>query len=174
MGLLLNQGADIDSKDNSLQTALHLAAEQNHKAVVLLLLEKGADVDIQDIGGQTPTDRAQKNGHTEVEELLRHRPLVEGPPIKGTNSLLRSNDLQPPKPPLFGQHVCRDFRATIVDFFIKANRECHLVKKVSVYDMLYNQGPDSIMRDAARGIMEKDKPEHNFRWHHLSANNVRE
>jgi ankyrin repeat protein len=41
-GLLLE--AEVDAKDNSEQTALHLAAEGGHTEVVKLLLEKGAEI----------------------------------------------------------------------------------------------------------------------------------
>ena len=44
MRLLLEKGADIDAKTVGRKTALSLAAQTGHKAVVQLLLEKSADV----------------------------------------------------------------------------------------------------------------------------------
>jgi ankyrin repeat protein len=42
--LLLEKGADLESKDNrNGQTPLSWAAERGHEAVVKLLLEKGAE-----------------------------------------------------------------------------------------------------------------------------------
>ena len=43
--LLLEKGADVESKDRYGQTPLSWAAEKGHEAVVKLLLEKGADVE---------------------------------------------------------------------------------------------------------------------------------
>ena len=41
--LLLEKGADVESKDDVGQTPLSWAARGGHKAVVKLLLEKGAE-----------------------------------------------------------------------------------------------------------------------------------
>ena len=48
MKLLLEKGADVESKDQYGQTPLSWAAENGHEAVVKLLLEKGADVESKD------------------------------------------------------------------------------------------------------------------------------
>ena len=46
MKLLLEKGADVESKDREYgQTPLSWAAEKGHEAAVKLLLEKGADVE---------------------------------------------------------------------------------------------------------------------------------
>ena len=48
MKLLLEKGADLESKDDYGQTPLSWAAENGHEAVVKLLLEKGADLESKD------------------------------------------------------------------------------------------------------------------------------
>jgi ankyrin repeat protein len=49
MRLLLQKGADVDSKDKrNDRTPLSLAVEKGQEAVVKLLVEKGADVDSKD------------------------------------------------------------------------------------------------------------------------------
>ncbi|QYT04235.1 Ankyrin repeat protein [Trichoderma simmonsii] len=68
--LLLEQSADIDSKDNGEQTPLSLAAENGHEAVVGLLLEKGAKAESKDKRDRTPLSLAAKNGHDTVVKLL--------------------------------------------------------------------------------------------------------
>ena len=49
MKLLLEKGADLESKDREYsRTPLSWAAENGHEAVVKLLLEKGADLESKD------------------------------------------------------------------------------------------------------------------------------
>ena len=68
--LLLEKGADVDSKDDTGRTPLSWAAENGHEAVVKLLLEKGADVSSKDKYGQTPLSWAAENGLEMVMKLL--------------------------------------------------------------------------------------------------------
>jgi hypothetical protein len=69
--LLLEKGADLESKDNNGRTPLSWAAENGHEAVVKLLLEKGADLESKDeYNGQTPLSWAAENGHEAVVKLL--------------------------------------------------------------------------------------------------------
>jgi ankyrin repeat protein len=52
--LLLEKGAELDSKDNIYgRTPLSWAAKTGREAVVKLLLEKGAELDSKDIRGRT-------------------------------------------------------------------------------------------------------------------------
>ena len=55
---LLEQGADIDLQDNRGRTALHIAAERGHAAIVELLLDAGADNGQRDTEGLLPVDLA--------------------------------------------------------------------------------------------------------------------
>src|SRR5207302_1796321 len=62
--LLIEKGAELESKYNYGQTPLLWAAENGHKAVVKLLLEKGAELEPRDKNyGQTPLLWAAENGH---------------------------------------------------------------------------------------------------------------
>lgn len=51
---LLDSGADINTRDEQNQTALHQAASRGHTPIVKLLLEHGADVNAKNLFGQTP------------------------------------------------------------------------------------------------------------------------
>ena len=51
MRLLVEKGAEVESKDPWRRTPLSLAARDGHKAVVRLLLEKDADVESKDQDG---------------------------------------------------------------------------------------------------------------------------
>jgi len=69
---LLDSGkVDEDSKDRCDRTALSLAAQKGHEAVVKLLLDSGkVDVDSKDSDGLTPLWWAAQNGHEAVVKLL--------------------------------------------------------------------------------------------------------
>jgi transcriptional regulator len=68
--LLLQKGADIESRDNYGCTPLSLASYNGHTDVVNLLLERGADMESRDNYGHTPLSGASFEGHTETVRLL--------------------------------------------------------------------------------------------------------
>jgi ankyrin repeat protein len=68
--LLLNRGAEKETKDSYGQTPLWRAAENGHKAVVQLLLSRGAEKDTKDNYGRTPLWLAARKGHKDVVQLL--------------------------------------------------------------------------------------------------------
>ncbi len=68
--LLLEKGANLETKDRSGQTALHVAAGNSHKATVQLLLDKVADTLTKDPSGRTPLVIATDNLDTDMVRLL--------------------------------------------------------------------------------------------------------
>ncbi|PQE28114.1 ankyrin repeat-containing protein [Rutstroemia sp. NJR-2017a BBW] len=69
--LLLDKGAEIETKSTSGQTPLLWAAMNGNEAVVKLLLEKGAELEAKDYSyGLTPLSWAVKNGNEAVVKLL--------------------------------------------------------------------------------------------------------
>jgi len=66
----LEQGVDVNARDQWGRTALYLAAEKGHKEVVELLLEHGADVNAKDTRNRTALLYPAEKGHKEVVELL--------------------------------------------------------------------------------------------------------
>jgi len=81
MRLLLDQGADVDARDNAGRTPLHYASFCPGKPGIFattsemvegsrLLLEHGADIRAQDDGGKTPLQLALESGHHELVEFL--------------------------------------------------------------------------------------------------------
>jgi ankyrin repeat protein len=68
--LLLEKGAELDSKSSNGQTPLSWAAANGHEAVVKLLLEKGAELEAKSNSGLTPLSWVAANGHKAVVKLL--------------------------------------------------------------------------------------------------------
>lgn len=69
--LLLDLGADVDSKDTASRTQLSYAAGNGHEGRLKLLLNTGAaDVNSKDAAGRTPISYAAGNGHEDNLRLL--------------------------------------------------------------------------------------------------------
>ncbi|CZR58258.1 uncharacterized protein PAC_08149 [Phialocephala subalpina] len=68
--LLLENGAELETKDGYSQTPLSWAARKGHEAVVKLLLDKGAELETKDGYSQTPLSWAARNGHEAIVKLL--------------------------------------------------------------------------------------------------------
>ena len=66
---LLEAGADINAKNDSGQTTLHIAARNGYKDVAELLIDEGADINAKDNDGHTPLYIAVNNNY-KVAELL--------------------------------------------------------------------------------------------------------
>jgi len=70
---LVEEGADVNARDNIGYTPLHYAASYGHLDVARLLLEEGADVNARDNAGWTPLHWAAAYGHVDVARLLVER-----------------------------------------------------------------------------------------------------
>ena len=68
--LLLDRGANVNSKTANGETALMGPAYHGNKEVLKLLLSKGADVNCEDSVGDTALAWAKKKGHPEIVDLL--------------------------------------------------------------------------------------------------------
>lgn len=69
--VLIENGADLNTKDNSKKTALHKAIiNDDHMSVRIILDSKRADTQIEDAFGWTPLRRAASNGQEGLVRLL--------------------------------------------------------------------------------------------------------
>lgn len=75
--MLIEGGAEVDLKDATGQTALHLAA-RGHGAVAEVLLDRRAVPDARDNNGRTAADWAARGNHKDVLQLLSSRAGVPG------------------------------------------------------------------------------------------------
>ncbi|PON30014.1 hypothetical protein TGAM01_v201380 [Trichoderma gamsii] len=67
--LLLENGAEVDARNEDGETSLHLAAVEGCEIVVQVLLEQGADVAAKNQTGETALQLAARIGH---EGIVRH------------------------------------------------------------------------------------------------------
>jgi len=75
--LLVDEGADVNSRNEKGQTPLHFAVLFDHIEKAELLINAGADVNAKDKSDRTPLDIAVDRGYTEIVELLRKHGVKE-------------------------------------------------------------------------------------------------
>ena len=68
--ILLNAGADIETKDKLGYTSLHYAAQHGKLEAVEILFNAGADIEAKDEYSKTPSDLAAEYKWREVVEFL--------------------------------------------------------------------------------------------------------
>ena len=76
----LDDGADVNTKDNLGRTPLLWAALNGHKEIVELLIDKDANVNAQQDDGITPLDYSEQ--HPEIADLLRKHGGKAGEELK--------------------------------------------------------------------------------------------
>jgi ankyrin repeat protein len=69
--LLINNGADVNARDDEDYTALHYVAEADHSNFVKTLIDNGANVNAKNEFGDTPLDLAVDEGNDETADVLR-------------------------------------------------------------------------------------------------------
>ena len=88
--LLLDRGANPETKCSWGQTPLHKSAEFGHTDLVKLLLGRGADPNGMDKWEQTPLHLAANSGHNSVAKLLIEKGAdLEAKDVKGRTPLYR-------------------------------------------------------------------------------------
>jgi ankyrin repeat protein len=93
--VLLDHGAEIDTRAEDRRTPLMLAANKGDNDLVSLLLQAGADPTLTDKSGATAGSLAAVKGYKELAERLKQAPppaVAGGPPQK---SLANANSAEP-------------------------------------------------------------------------------
>lgn len=92
MKLLLDHGADIETKDFHGRTALSFAAESGGEAVVRLLVENSANIESKDNTGRTPlfcaAQTVEVDTRAAIEVLLNKGAEVNSPSYAGETPLM--------------------------------------------------------------------------------------
>lgn len=175
--ILLDRGARVDLGDVNRETPLFKAVAGRRTDLVKLLLQYGAARNARSIQGVTLESLA--GDRADILRLLRSAQVLRGPRVRVSRreqreAGTRAQTLVALSPaPLDDQNkmvACRSFQTTVVDFYIGESEE-RIERTVPVYNILYGQGAEAIMRDARRGEIE-GRP--SFRWYNLPANNVSE
>lgn len=67
---LIQSGANVNEKNNSGYTALHIASGNGCDEIIKELLQGGANINEKDIAGMTPLHIASKRGSTDIVKIL--------------------------------------------------------------------------------------------------------
>ena len=96
--VLIDKGAQLESKDKYGGTPLHCAADQGHVEIVCLLCDRGADVEARDNADWRPLHDAASNGHISVvKELIEERNAeINARDDRGRTALRLARDLNKP------------------------------------------------------------------------------
>ena len=158
--LLLERGADINTRDRKGKTALHLAAKSGHLDITKLLLERGADASIATNRGLTARDLVRK------EDIRRHfdkPPAVDWHNLK--DQISKKPQTAPPKPPEELREFCLDKTARVF-YYSGAKVQ---PQQMTIYDLIY----DGKLTEG-KLTENPDQPDTKsaYRWIHLPVNDV--
>ena len=69
--LLLDNGADVNAKNNSGSTALHWPAFQGNDEIVRLLIERGAYLHVVNNNGNTALNEAKRHNRSSTAAIIK-------------------------------------------------------------------------------------------------------
>ncbi|KAL8691753.1 MAG: hypothetical protein Q9218_003102 [Villophora microphyllina] len=91
MAAFLSNGADIDARNWSGESPLHLACWEGFVQTVQALLAVGADIEAQDISGSTPLFKAALGRHPDcIQLLIQSKSNVQAKDHRGKTALHRA------------------------------------------------------------------------------------
>lgn len=89
--MLLDRQANIEARNSTKSTALHIAAEAESSEIISLLLDRGANVNVFEADGSSPLHVAVSNGNYEMAVFL----ISRGADPRTLKNKLRSSSLTP-------------------------------------------------------------------------------
>ncbi len=104
---LLDEGADVNTRDDDGQTALMKASKEGHVEIVKLFVNKGANVNSEDNYRRTAQMLASFEGHHEVENLLKASTNYQG----GIKEQIVDESSKPELPNIDKNKIERDIEA---------------------------------------------------------------
>ena len=80
VALLLDKGANLESKTRDGLTPLHCAARSGHENVVDMMVQRGAPISAKTKNGLAPLHMASQGDHVDASRiLLHHKGIITDP-----------------------------------------------------------------------------------------------
>lgn len=182
---LIERGANIEAKNTDGWTPLFFTVASRNHNLVKYLLQHGADKTVVTKEGTSAEDLAEDDG--ELRGILQMNHLLQGPEIgvKKSDPEPHFRYVRAPEKPKEPEKVaaCEAIHAEVVQFFIGHREQRSQPVSVSVYDLIYGEGPNALFNPSPAGpnidSSGGPRPEQThrgqptFTWYHIPANNVR-
>lgn len=175
--LLLEKGADPNSRDGKGWTSLHHAACRGDLTIVKLLYRWGVDDSITNADGKTARTLAVEKGNRDVLEIMENPPVFISPKADEHGAVEDQQVQGRPQWEFRCQEVCEQFYPHIEFIYHEErNSVSKAVYYKSIFDAIYNE--ENFWETALQnfcneaGVTRSKADKHLKKWIHLPANNV--
>lgn len=125
---LIEEGAELDTRNNDGQNAMHIAAQKGHTDLIVALIGLGATPNTIDNINFTPLHWAANGGHAEtVACLLEHGAKLDVQSLAGTSvmDLAQQSDSGHPETPIY-EYVSRKHAEKLKRDYAFLHHKCAL------------------------------------------------